>query len=366
MTRAAQFDRPAPLAGRGPAAVVSRLIPQHVWFWVAILALSAAAGVLYDVIFSNGIPVVAGIYGLCIGASALMLERGVLMPRLQSRFRRLPTFLYVPVAELAYVGMIALGHAAGGVVVWGTGLSAEPFASSVVPSLRALVYALAVSALLVFVVRMRDLIGAEVFVNLMVGRYHRPVEEERIFLFVDVVGSTAYAEMHGDLKAQAYLSAVFAAIAEPVRRCQGSTDDFIGDMALITWPMARGLQEARCVACIFAIRDALAREAPAWRERFGTVPEVRAALHGGSVVTAEVGVDRHKIAYFGDAVNVTARIETLCRTLDAPVLISADLLDLLPHLPAGIRARPLGRHALRGRGQALSVTALERDQATLR
>jgi adenylate cyclase len=36
----------------------------------------------------------------------------------------------------------------------------------------------------IMLVRMRDLIGAEVFVNLLVGRYHRPVEEERIFLFV--------------------------------------------------------------------------------------------------------------------------------------------------------------------------------------
>jgi hypothetical protein len=38
--------------------------------------------------------------------------------------------------------------------VWSTGLSPEPFAEAVVPSLRVLVYALAVSALLVFVVRM--------------------------------------------------------------------------------------------------------------------------------------------------------------------------------------------------------------------
>jgi adenylate cyclase len=86
---------------------------------------------------------------------------------------------------------------------------------------------------------------------------------------------------------------------------------------------------------------------------------IRAALHGGPVVTAEVGVDRHKIAYFGDAVNVTARLEALCRTLDAPVLISGDLLAKLPRLPDGVRARPLGEHAVRGRDQVLAVAALE-------
>ncbi len=215
--------------------------------------------------------------------------------------------------------------------------------------------------MLVFVVRMRDLIGAEIFVNLMIGRYHRPVEEERIFLFVDVVGSTAYAETHGDLKAQAYLGAVFATIAEPVRRCQGSTDDFVGDMALITWPMGRGLKEARCVACIFAIRESLARDAEAWIQRFGTVPEIRAALHGGSVVAAEVGVDRHKIAYFGDAVNVTARLEALCRTLDAPNLISPI------SWPGSAACRPASAPApsasirSAGRDRTLAVAALEAE-----
>lgn len=335
-------------------------IPQHAWFWIGILALSAGAGLLYDALFKNGIPLVAAIHGVFIGACALLMERGTLLPRLQARLRRLPTFLYVPIAELAYVGMITLGHATGGVIVWSTGLSPEPFAEAVVPSLRVLVYALAVSALLVFVVRMRDLIGAEVFVNLLVGRYHRPVEEERIFLFVDVVGSTAYAETHGALRTQAFLSAVFATLAEPVRRCQGSTDDFVGDMAMITWPMERGLKNARCVACVFDVLDRIEAEAEAWKARFGTVPRLRAALHGGSVVTAEVGVDRHKIAYFGDAVNATSRIEALCRPLGASVLISQDLLSRLESLPPGIEARSMGTHSVRGRGQPISVSSLER------
>ncbi len=54
--------------------------------------------------FQNGIPLVAAIHGFFIGACALLMERGTLLPRLQARLRRLPTFLYVPIAELAYVG----------------------------------------------------------------------------------------------------------------------------------------------------------------------------------------------------------------------------------------------------------------------
>jgi adenylate cyclase len=132
---------------------------------------------------------------------------------------------------------------------------------------------------------------------------------------------------------------------------------------MVTWPMTRGLKDARCVTCLFDVIDRIEADAAAWTARFGTVPRLRAALHGGSVVTAEVGVDRHKIAYFGDAVNVTSRIEALCRPLGVGILISQDLLERLPRLPVGIRARSLGAHALRGRGAPLAVATLERGPA---
>ena len=342
----------------------ARMLPQHRWFWVFILLATAGAGIVYNFIFAAGVSPLAGLaYGLCMGGTALAFDRGLILAGLQARIRRLPASLFVPAAELAYVAMIVLGNALGGLVVWTFGLTGDALGEAVRMTPRVLTYALAVSALLVFVIRMRDLIGAEVFVNLLVGRYHRPVEEERIFLFLDVVGSTAFAETHGDLRAQEYLSAVFAALAEPVRRNLGSTDDYIGDLAMITWPMRRGLPQARCVACVFDVLDKIEADAESWRARFGTVPRLRAALHGGSVVTAEVGVDRHKIAYFGDAVNVTARIEALCRPLGASILISQDLLDRLPNLPPGIAARSLGAHALRGRGQPLSIATLERASA---
>jgi adenylate cyclase len=343
------------------------MLPQHRWFWILMIVACGGAGLLYNVIFAAGATPLAGlVYGLAVGAAGLGFDRGLILAGLQTRMRRLPAMLYVPAAELAYVLMIALGIAFGGLVVWALGLSDDDLKTAVKITPRVLAYSLAVSALLVFVVRMRDLIGGEVFVNFLVGRYHQPVREERIFLFLDVVGSTAFAETHGDLRAQAYLSAVFATLAEPVRRNAGSTDDYIGDMAMITWPMARGLKDARCVACVFDVLDRIEAEAEAWRARFGTVPRLRAALHGGSVVTAEVGVDRHKIAYFGDAVNVTSRIEALCRPLKTEILISEDLLARLDALPPGITARSLGAHAVRGRGQPLSVATLERVAPDLR
>ena len=337
------------------------MLPAHRWFWVLILLAAAGAGLVYNVVFAAGVSPLAGFfYGLSMGTAVLAFDRGLILAGVQARIRRLPGWAYVPAAELAYVLMIVAGYALGGLVVWAFALTADGLAMATRITPRVLAYALAVSGFLVFVIRMRDLIGGEVFVNFMIGRYHKPVAEERIFLFLDVVGSTAFAEAHGDLRAQEYLGAVFATLAEPVRRNGGSVDDYVGDLAVVTWPMTRGLKDARCVRCLFAVGDRIEADSDAWVARFGTVPRLRAALHGGSVVTAEVGVDRHKIAYFGDAVNVTARIEALCRPLAVGNLISQDLLARLGRLPEGVRARSLGVHALRGRGATLSVATLER------
>ncbi len=81
------------------------------------------------------------------------------------------------------------------------------------------------------------------------------------------------------------------------------------------------------------------------------------------MVTAEIGLERHKIAYFGDVVNTTARLEALSKTLGVDVLVSADLLARMGPLPDDLVAEDLGSHALRGRAEPLAVAAVRRRVA---
>jgi adenylate cyclase len=327
-------------------------------FWVVIALTSAAFGALYGVLFAEGPSLHGIIYGTVIGTIAIAYERGVFLSRYSRRLRGLPTLGYVAAAECSLGLVVVVAMAAIGLALWCAGVKNKPLLDAITPQWPPLLYSMAVAALLVSVLRVRDLIGSAAFANLILGRYHRPVSEERVFLFVDLVGSTAYAEKHGDLAAQELLKSVFAAIAEPVRRHRGQVDDYIGDQVIISWPLARGTEKARCIACVFAIRKAIAAERDFWIRRFGLVPELRAAIHGGSVVTAEVGVDRHKIAYFGDVMNATARLEGLCRETGHGVLISDAALSRMPNLPHGITTEALGHHRLRGRAGAMAIHAL--------
>ncbi|MCG5474016.1 MAG: adenylate/guanylate cyclase domain-containing protein [Sinorhizobium fredii] len=325
--------------------------------FILLLLVVAGSGVAYAwVVYGDG-ALIGATYAVFICMPVLAFERHIILRRLYRTIHSFPTPAFLLSSVAVYFAVENLGFVAAGMALKLTGVLQQSWSDAMVPSFNALIYALVVSGPIIFVLRVRELLGRNVFLSLLTGRYRKPVQEERVFLFVDVAGSTSYAERFGDLKMQEYLGKLFAEVADPVLRYRGSIDDYIGDAAVITWSFDRAVADAACIRCVFDILDQVEASAARWRKVYGEVPRLRAALHGGTIVAAEIGVDRHKITYFGDTVNTTARLEGLCRTLDRQVLISADLLRRL-RLPAFVRSEDLGEHEVKGRGQKLGVFAL--------
>ncbi|MDI7861045.1 adenylate/guanylate cyclase domain-containing protein [Rhizobiaceae bacterium n13] len=331
----------------------------HLLDLVILLLAVAAGGGVYAILEYGGGALVGATYALFMCLPILALERGLLFPRLYHWVRAQTTPVFFILALLITFALMTCGSTIAGILVWATGLYDFTWDRAITPSFRASVYALVLSLVIVFVLRVRELLGRDVFASLLSGRYRRPTQESRVFLFVDLADSTTFAERHGDLRTQEYLGAIFASLAEPVRRHNGAIVDYVGDCAIITWPLDRALKHAECVECVFDIFEQIEADSAYWIENFGETPRLRAALHGGAIITAEIGVDRHKITFFGDTVNTTSRIEGLCKTLGRPFLMSSDLFDRIS-LPATVKAEYLGEHSVKGRGQALGVYALSR------
>lgn len=333
--------------------------------WLIIILGLVLSGVFFDVtVSSGGLPIAGAVYAIAMGLPIIAFERRQLLPKLGQAIDQLGTLSYLLVSLLAYQILMSAGYAmaGAGLFILG-GVDAVSVLETMAMPVEVLLYGFAICFVIVIILRVRDLLGRDVFTSILISRYRQPVREQRVFLFIDLAGSTSYAEKHGDLRAQQYLKAIFSALAEPVRRYKGAIDDYVGDAAIVTWPLARGIKDARCVRCVFDILHDIEAHAEAWKRSYGEAPRLRAALHGGPVVTAEVGVDHHKIAYFGDTVNLTARIETLCKALGRDVLISSDLASMMA-LPDAIAAENLGEHSLKGRGNALGVTALSMRAST--
>jgi adenylate cyclase len=328
---------------------------------VVILCAVSISGAFFSWAFYGEPSIIGSVFALFTCVPIIALERGALFPRLYARMAALSTPLYlIAMLIVTYLLMYAGSTLCRILLAWIGYATYDSWHDIAFLPASAMLMALGVSLIVSFVARVRELLGRDVFSSLLLGRYRKPIEEERVFLFIDLVGSTSFAQEFGDLRAQQFLSALFVAFAEPVRRYLGTIDDYIGDAAIITWPMRRGIKNNNSIQCVFAILDSIEKDREKWLKNFGRVPQLRAALHGGPIITAEIGVDHHKITYFGDTVNTTARLEGLCRTLGAPVLISSDLAKRM-EFADGIEPEFLGTHALKGRGQSLGVMALTRS-----
>ncbi|MHC2332722.1 adenylate/guanylate cyclase domain-containing protein [Bradyrhizobium sp. USDA 4454] len=202
------------------------------------------------------------------------------------------------------------------------------------------------------------MIGGRTLLNVVLGRYRQPVREQRVLLFLDLVGSTTLAEQMGELRVQELLTRFFSDIDDAIVAHGGEVHAYVGDEVIVTWPVSNG-RPSRWLDCVFAIEDRLAKRADYYRKQFGVAPAFRAGMHAGPVVVAECGDSRRQIAYFGDTVNVTARLQAHCKEAGRPLLVSGELLRLLPAEPDFV-IEPLGATHLRGRAAPIDIFAVAR------
>jgi adenylate cyclase len=220
-----------------------------------------------------------------------------------------------------------------------------------------LVYAGIMSLLVNAVIEVGRLLGFGVLRDLLTGRYHRPRQEERVFLLIDMKNSTAAAERLDDFAYHGLLNVFFRDVTDAALDHGAGIHKYVGDEAILTWRAEDALEQARCVLCAFAVRKRIVSRAGAYQERFGVVPEYRAALHIGAVVAGEMGDLKREIAFVGDTLNTAARLLAAARELGREIVASTILLDRLA-LPEGLAREPLDPISLRGKERAVPLAAL--------
>lgn len=198
-----------------------------------------------------------------------------------------------------------------------------------------------------FVMNIR-MLGRNVFYAFFTGKYHKPKEEQRIFMFIDLVSSTAAAEKLGHRKFFAFLNEVFSDISPIIQNHKGTIYKYLGDEIIVTWTMKDGIQKSRCIQSFVKIQKQLEIRAIRYTKKYGIVPQFRAALHMGKVMVGELGDVKREIAFLGDTVNTTARLQTEAKKRQLKLLISGDLLHSIPNYKT-LNAKSLGTIKLKGK-----------------
>lgn len=224
---------------------------------------------------------------------------------------------------------------------------------------RVVVFSLAISLVLGVMTEAARLIDGPLFTSLVLGAYHRPAREERIIMFIDIADSTRLAEAMGEVRVHDLITRFFFDIDEPIANHGGAVHAYVGDEVIVTWLVTGDpVRDGGSLACFFAIERKMARLAADYQREFAVVPQFRAGLHAGPVIVSECGDTRRQLAYFGDTMNVAARLCEYCKTLEQHLVVSGDLLRRVA-LPAEVQLATSVTTTLRGRSEPVDAHGVE-------
>ena len=221
------------------------------------------------------------------------------------------------------------------------------------------VYFLMVAALISFVRMVSQKFGPGILWNMFIGRYRNPREELRVFMFLDLKSSTTIAEKLGHIKFSQLIQNCFADLTPVVLKHKVEIYQYVGDEAVLSWPLKSGLEQNECIHCYFDYMDVLANKSDYYEQEYGLQPFFKAGVHLGEVIVAEVGLIKREIAYHGDVLNTTARIQSRCNELRQPLLVSDQLVNYLQP-DHKIQIKPLGEELLKGKQTAVTIFGVNR------
>lgn len=296
-------------------------------------------------------------FGFTVGLAELFLFKNWL--------KDLPFLLHVAGKSLILVGILYLTFAVLNILdVLLAGLTWQAWAQILVQQefLFGMIGALAVIAFLLFFVHLDRLLGPGVLLGYVTGRYHRPRRELRIFMFLDLKGSTMLADKMDPDRYFAFLHRYFTEMSEPILETNAEIYQYVGDEVVLTWKMKSGLEESSCIRVFFLIEKQILAHQDHFLQTYGVVPEFKAGVHAGEVITAQIGELKSELVYNGDVLNTTARIQAQCNQLGQKLLVSSKLIESLSLGPE-FTVHELGSVSLRGKEEGLELCAVNRVDA---
>jgi adenylate cyclase len=189
-----------------------------------------------------------------------------------------------------------------------------------------------------------------------------------VIWFCDLRESTPLARAMSRQQFLDTLNEYFDCMAGAVLKHGGQVLRYIGDAALAIFPVAGeggagsgGAELAREQALAAAREAAAAIEAVNLERARSGRPEIRygIGLHVGEVTYGNIGTpSRLEFTVIGEAANMAARVESLCKDLDRALLVSAEFARFAPG-----RFVSLGRHRLKGIDEPQELFTLRPGQA---
>lgn len=147
-------------------------------------------------------------------------------------------------------------------------------------------------------------------------------------LFSDIRGFTQFSELLDPEELSIFLTEFRRRMVRVIFQNKGSLDKFIGDAVMVTFgtPLPSEILGEDSRNAVVAAKSML-EELKSWNEERKTLGQVEIkigiGIHSGEVFCGSIGSEeRMEYTVIGDTVNTASRIESACKTIGSPLLIS--------------------------------------------
>lgn len=217
-----------------------------------------------------------------------------------------------------------------------------------------------VTSVALLVVQVEEMMGRRMLLGLLFGWYEKPKAEERLVLTIDLVGSTAIAESLGDLVYFRFLNHTYSLMTNSVLKNEADIHKYVGDEVIFTWRLKLGVRYDNALDLFFDITEQIELHKEEMQKEYGMVPQFRAALHGGRVISAQIGHIKRAIDLSGDVMNSLSRILGLAKDMKKDMLVSSEVLQHFPKASERFAIGPQHIIPVKGRKREVRVHEIQR------
>jgi adenylate cyclase len=197
--------------------------------------------------------------------------------------------------------------------------------------------------------------------------YLAGAEREIAILFADLRGFTRLSDTRLPFDVVFVLNRYFAAMGGAIEGAGGRLDKFIGDGVMALFGMERGPADGcrRALAAARAMAAALDTLNQTLADELPEPLRIGIGIHVGPAIVGEMGYGRAKsVTAIGDAVNTASRLEGLCKSLGAQLVVSDAVAQ---HAGIDLSAFQARETEVRGKRAAVTIrviaTALDLPEA---
>jgi adenylate cyclase len=221
-----------------------------------------------------------------------------------------------------------------------------------------LVFYFVMTIIITFINQVNTKYGPGVLLPILLGKYRNPIEEERIFMFMDLRSSTTIAESLGHIQYSSFIRDSFMDINQVLFPYSAQVYQYVGDEIILSWTIKEGLKNLSCVHFYFACEKQFDRKREYYIKNYRQVPHFKAGLHMGKVTAVEIGEIKRDIAYHGDTLNIASRIQSMCNDYSKKFLISSYFAEQ-SNVGSQFATTALGNILLKGKTATVGIMSVE-------